>query len=172
MWHRRWDGLILDSGPKFQLGTAESGIMAIVCWNDWRRRSKLAITSIYGGCYEAADPVLLLHVKQPESDVLQRRRRHSVDIVMQQQHRETLEEASALLFTAWRVPPFVSLIDPFQDHPFLTACVTPLVKQFVLSFFPAFQVPGECCSTPRNGGRDTGPTALTAGKGREDFRSR
>lgn len=78
----------------------------------------------------------------------------------------------SLLFTAWHVPPFVSLIDSFQDHPFLTPCVTPLVKQFVFSFFPAFQVPGECCSTPRNGGKDAGPTALTAGKGKEDFRSR
>lgn len=60
------------------------------------------------------------------------------------------------LFTAWQVPQFVSLIDSFQDHPFLTTCVTPLVKQFVFFFFPAFQVSGERCSTEK--GRKGHPT--------------
>lgn len=75
----------------------------------------------------------------------------------------------SLLFTVWQVPQFVSLIDSFQDHPFLTAHVTPLVKQFVFFFFPAFQVSGECCSTLRSGGKDTILTVFTAGKEKEAF---
>lgn len=72
----------------------------------------------------------------------------------------------SLLFTAWHVPRFVSLIDSFQDHPFLTPRVTPVVKQFVFFFFGFW---GTLQYAEKLGKGHAVLTVFTSGKEKEAF---